>query len=244
MSAVPRQLHVRRRQAQEPAVGAAGVVDGEPVGEAGVPGHRDDVVDGDRRDRRTWRGRTAPGAPTARRRPLPLLLSSVPAATVRGGRRQDRGVEISCALNCSSDSPEHARIAEDLGYTRVWIYDSPALYTDVWVQLCRAAERTVAHRPRSGRADPVAAPPDDDGGGDLDARRPRRPGAGDDRRRHRLHRPADVRAATAQVVRRGDVHPHREGAAARRRGRVGGGADQDDAVAGLRAGPPDRGARG
>ena len=51
-------------------------------------------------------------------------------------------MEISCALNCSSDSPEHARIAEQLGYTRAWIYDSPALYTDVWVQLCRAAERT------------------------------------------------------------------------------------------------------
>ena len=51
-------------------------------------------------------------------------------------------MEITCALNCSSDSPEHARIAEQLGYTRAWIYDSPALYTDVWVQLCRAAERT------------------------------------------------------------------------------------------------------
>ena len=25
---------------------------------------------------------------------------------------------------------------------RAWFYDSPALYTDVWVQLCRAAERT------------------------------------------------------------------------------------------------------
>jgi 5,10-methylenetetrahydromethanopterin reductase len=51
-------------------------------------------------------------------------------------------VEISCALNTSSDSPDHARIAEQLGYTRAWFYDSPALYTDVWVQLCRAAERT------------------------------------------------------------------------------------------------------
>jgi len=51
-------------------------------------------------------------------------------------------VEISCALNTSSASPEHARIAEELGYERAWFYDSPALYTDVWVQLCRAAERT------------------------------------------------------------------------------------------------------
>lgn len=51
-------------------------------------------------------------------------------------------MEISCALNSSSDSPEHARIADQLGYERAWFYDSPALYTDVWVQLCRAAERT------------------------------------------------------------------------------------------------------
>jgi 5,10-methylenetetrahydromethanopterin reductase len=51
-------------------------------------------------------------------------------------------VDINCALNSSADSPEHARIAEQLGYTRAWFYDSPALYTDVWVQLCRAAERT------------------------------------------------------------------------------------------------------
>lgn len=49
---------------------------------------------------------------------------------------------LSCALNTSLDSPEHAHIAEQLGYHTVWFYDSPALYADVWVQLCRAAERT------------------------------------------------------------------------------------------------------
>lgn len=49
---------------------------------------------------------------------------------------------LSCALNTSLDSHEHARVAEQLGYDTVWFYDSPALYADVWVQLCRAAERT------------------------------------------------------------------------------------------------------
>ena len=49
---------------------------------------------------------------------------------------------LSCALNTSLHSHEHARIAEQLGYSTVWFYDSPALYADVWVQLCRAAERT------------------------------------------------------------------------------------------------------
>jgi len=49
---------------------------------------------------------------------------------------------LSCAFATSSESHEHARIAEQLGYARAWFYDSPALYPDVWVQLCRAAERT------------------------------------------------------------------------------------------------------
>jgi len=53
---------------------------------------------------------------------------------------------LSCALATSLDSPEHARVAEQLGYHTAWHYDSPALYPDVWVQLCRAAERTSTIR--------------------------------------------------------------------------------------------------
>jgi 5,10-methylenetetrahydromethanopterin reductase len=49
---------------------------------------------------------------------------------------------LSCAFATSVASHEHARVAEELGYARAWFYDSPALYPDVWVQLCRAAERT------------------------------------------------------------------------------------------------------
>jgi len=49
---------------------------------------------------------------------------------------------LSCAFATSEQSHEHARIAEELGYARAWFYDSPALYPDVWVQLCRAAELT------------------------------------------------------------------------------------------------------
>ncbi|MGA8756610.1 MAG: LLM class flavin-dependent oxidoreductase [Stellaceae bacterium] len=51
-------------------------------------------------------------------------------------------LKLSCAFATSAESHEHARIAEDLGYAWAWFYDSPALYPDVWVQLCRAAERT------------------------------------------------------------------------------------------------------
>lgn len=49
---------------------------------------------------------------------------------------------MSCAFVTSLDSHEHARIAEQLGFQRVWMYDSPALCADVWTQLCRAADRT------------------------------------------------------------------------------------------------------
>jgi 5,10-methylenetetrahydromethanopterin reductase len=49
---------------------------------------------------------------------------------------------LSCSLATSPGSPKHARIAETLGYARAFMYDSPAVYPDVWVQLCRAAERT------------------------------------------------------------------------------------------------------
>ena len=51
-------------------------------------------------------------------------------------------MKISCALATSLATPEHVRIAEDLGYQRAWLYDSPALYADVWTILGLAAQRT------------------------------------------------------------------------------------------------------
>jgi 5,10-methylenetetrahydromethanopterin reductase len=51
-------------------------------------------------------------------------------------------MEISCAFATSSDTPTHVRVAEALGYRRAWLYDSPALYPDVWMVLSRCAERT------------------------------------------------------------------------------------------------------
>lgn len=49
---------------------------------------------------------------------------------------------LSCALATSLASHEHARVAENLGYERAFFYDSPAVYTDVWISVCRAAELT------------------------------------------------------------------------------------------------------
>jgi 5,10-methylenetetrahydromethanopterin reductase len=38
--------------------------------------------------------------------------------------------------------PEYAAVAERLGYKRMWLFDSPALYGDIWVHLARVAEST------------------------------------------------------------------------------------------------------
>jgi 5,10-methylenetetrahydromethanopterin reductase len=51
-------------------------------------------------------------------------------------------VDVSCAFAPCPDVVEHAVLAESLGYERAWLYDSPALYPDVWVTLARVAERT------------------------------------------------------------------------------------------------------
>jgi 5,10-methylenetetrahydromethanopterin reductase len=51
--------------------------------------------------------------------------------------------ELSCAFPPSRDLPRYARLAETLGYRRVWVYDSPALYGDLWIALARVAEVTT-----------------------------------------------------------------------------------------------------
>lgn len=51
-------------------------------------------------------------------------------------------MDISCAFATSSETPAHVELAESLGYQRAWLYDSPALYPDVWMVLTRCAERT------------------------------------------------------------------------------------------------------
>ena len=52
-------------------------------------------------------------------------------------------MELSAAFATSLETPDHIRIAEDLGYSRAWCYDSPALYPDVWMALALAAQRTT-----------------------------------------------------------------------------------------------------
>jgi 5,10-methylenetetrahydromethanopterin reductase len=51
-------------------------------------------------------------------------------------------LDISAAFPPGLDTPDHVKLAEDLGYRRAWLYDSPAYLHDVWMTLARAAERT------------------------------------------------------------------------------------------------------
>jgi 5,10-methylenetetrahydromethanopterin reductase len=51
-------------------------------------------------------------------------------------------MEISAAFATSMATPEHIKVAEDVGYVRAWVYDSPALLADAWMVLALAADRT------------------------------------------------------------------------------------------------------
>jgi 5,10-methylenetetrahydromethanopterin reductase len=51
-------------------------------------------------------------------------------------------LDISAAFPPALDTPDHVKLAEELGYRRAWLYDSPAYLHDVWMTLARAAERT------------------------------------------------------------------------------------------------------
>jgi 5,10-methylenetetrahydromethanopterin reductase len=51
-------------------------------------------------------------------------------------------IRISCDLIPSPRIVAEARLAEELGYTRAYVTDSPALYGDIWIALARIAEHT------------------------------------------------------------------------------------------------------
>jgi 5,10-methylenetetrahydromethanopterin reductase len=53
-----------------------------------------------------------------------------------------RRPRIAAAFPPRLEIVEQARAAEAFGYEGVWLFDSPALYTDIWVALARVAENT------------------------------------------------------------------------------------------------------
>jgi 5,10-methylenetetrahydromethanopterin reductase len=52
-------------------------------------------------------------------------------------------VEISCGFPPGPHVVDHIVEAERLGYERAWLFDSPALYGDIWVIAALAAQRTT-----------------------------------------------------------------------------------------------------
>lgn len=51
-------------------------------------------------------------------------------------------MKISFASPTTLDSPEQVALAEELGYERAWLYDTPQQSPDVWMMLALAARRT------------------------------------------------------------------------------------------------------
>ena len=51
-------------------------------------------------------------------------------------------MQISCAFPTTLDSHEDIALAEELGYERAWLYDTPQQSPDVWMMLALAAART------------------------------------------------------------------------------------------------------
>jgi 5,10-methylenetetrahydromethanopterin reductase len=54
----------------------------------------------------------------------------------------DHTVKLSVGMPPGPDALEYARLADELGYDRIWLYDSAALYEDIWIWLARIVEHT------------------------------------------------------------------------------------------------------
>src|SRR5258708_12514385 len=50
-------------------------------------------------------------------------------------------IDISVAFATTLDTPAHVELAEQLGFVRAWLYDTPQQSPDVWICLALAAQR-------------------------------------------------------------------------------------------------------
>ena len=51
-------------------------------------------------------------------------------------------MQLSVGIPPGPRTLEYAQLAQELGYDRVWLYDSAALYEDIWIWMARLAEHT------------------------------------------------------------------------------------------------------
>lgn len=55
-------------------------------------------------------------------------------------------MKVGTILGPRVGAPAQIELAEQLGYERTWVFDSPALFADPWMTLARAADRTSSIR--------------------------------------------------------------------------------------------------
>jgi 5,10-methylenetetrahydromethanopterin reductase len=55
---------------------------------------------------------------------------------------QDSTMEISIGITPGPDAVRLAQLAEELGYRRAWLYDSAALYEDIWINIANIVRAT------------------------------------------------------------------------------------------------------
>ena len=61
-------------------------------------------------------------------------------------------IELSCGLPPGPDFAELARLAEELGYARVWVFDSAPFWEDSFVRLALGRDPYHSHRAEHRRA--------------------------------------------------------------------------------------------
>ena len=103
-------------------------------------------------------------------------------------------LRLACLLAPGPKTIEHARLAEALGYDRVWLSDSPALWQDIWARMALGRRAHPAPPARHGGAHSEPAPRRDAGRCDRHDRRTSRPAGSPSASRPAL--PADTRSAT------------------------------------------------
>ena len=156
------------------------------------------------------------------------LLAAATSRCRTRGRPEEEPMHVSVAFPTALDSHEKIALAEELGYERAWLYDTPQNSTDVWMMLALAAERTTRIGLGPRRTGPVAPASDGQRRRDRHARGAgARPGAGG--LRHRLLRAPGDGLPRHQVGLHEGLHLGVPGASARRGDRVGGREDADAA---------------
>lgn len=55
-------------------------------------------------------------------------------------------MELNCVFAPTLETPDHIALAEQLGYTRAWVYDVPVAWADTGITVARAAEQTSTIR--------------------------------------------------------------------------------------------------